>query len=152
MIPIKFKGYNCVYAKNSSTYLPLPVWKSSNGLVVSCWKLTWLERIKLLCTGKMWSGVLTFNNSLQPQLLSVTRLFGDNNEATGDSSSVPAPKKIARIIERIGPDGTKNYVIQQRHWIFKWKWCDAWLNSWIGAACQDQFPTLESAQAHLCFF
>jgi hypothetical protein len=58
----------------------------------------------------------------------------------------------ARIVERTTPDGRKEYVIQQRHWLVHWWWVDAWVNSWLGAACCDYFPTLEEAQRNLCYF
>ena len=58
----------------------------------------------------------------------------------------------ARILERTAPDGRKTYVIQQRHGWFRWRWVDAWVNSWDGAVCQDSFFTLEDAQRNLCFF
>lgn len=60
--------------------------------------------------------------------------------------------KKTRIVERTAPDGRKEYVIQQKHWLFRWQWCDAWENSSGGAACRDYFPTLEEAQRRLCFF
>jgi len=58
----------------------------------------------------------------------------------------------ARIVERTAPDGSKTYVIQQRHFLFRWWWVDAWINSWAGAACQDSFPTLEEARRNMCWF
>lgn len=58
----------------------------------------------------------------------------------------------ARIIERTSPVGTKSWVIQQKHSLFRWKWVDAWLNSWAGAACQDSFFSLEEAKANLSYF
>ena len=58
----------------------------------------------------------------------------------------------ARIIERTAPDGSKTFVIQQRHFLFRWWWVDAWINSAAGAACNDSFPTLEAAENMLCFF
>lgn len=58
----------------------------------------------------------------------------------------------ARIIERILPNGNKRYVIQQKHFLFRWLWVDAWLESWTSAACQDDFCTLEEAKANLCYF
>jgi hypothetical protein len=58
----------------------------------------------------------------------------------------------ARIVERTAPDGSKQYVIQQRHGLFRWWWVDAWINSWAGAACRDSFPTLEEAKRKLCWF
>lgn len=58
----------------------------------------------------------------------------------------------ARIIERTLPDGRKLFVIQQKHFLFRWQWVDAWVNSWAGAYCNDSFHTLEEAENMLCFF
>lgn len=66
MHPIKFKESNCTYAKNQKEYLPLPAYKNKDG-VVSCWKLSLLERIKILLKGKFYFSVYTFNKPLQPQ-------------------------------------------------------------------------------------
>jgi len=71
MKPIKFKGHNLVVAKDQSEYQQLPVHRSDDGTLISCWSLTWRERIKLLFTGRLWHSVMTFNQPLQPQLLSV---------------------------------------------------------------------------------
>lgn len=57
----------------------------------------------------------------------------------------------ARIVERTAPDGHKEYVIQQRHWLFRWWWCAAWHNYWV-TNHEDTFLTLELAQKNLCFF
>ncbi len=67
MKPISFKEQNCIIAKNQKEYLPLPAWKSKDGVVVSCWKLSFIERIKLLFTGRLWFKILTANKPLQPQ-------------------------------------------------------------------------------------
>lgn len=56
----------------------------------------------------------------------------------------------ARIVERTYPDGTIRYVIQQKHFLFRWIWVDAWMNS--GAYCTDEFDTLDAAKKHLCYF
>ena len=58
----------------------------------------------------------------------------------------------ARIVERTSPDGRKEYVIQQRHFLFRWLWVDAWVNSFFGASCRDSWFTLEEAKENLCFF
>lgn len=42
-------------------------------------------------------------------------------------------------------NGIRRFVIQERHFIFKWQWVDAWVNSIYGAAYQDTFYTLEAA-------
>lgn len=61
-------------------------------------------------------------------------------------------KKKTRIIKRINPDKTEKYVIQQKHFLFRWWWVDAWVNSMAGAACEDSFFTLKEAQKNLCRF
>lgn len=59
---------------------------------------------------------------------------------------------IARIVERTHVDGRISYVIQQKHWLFRWMWVDAWMNSSIGAYCTDYFSTLAEARHNLCYF
>ncbi len=76
MKPIKFPEHNCVYAEDQPDYIPLPVYKvheSPQGEAISCWKLSWRERIKLLFTGKLWWCTSTFHKPLQPQLPSVNK-------------------------------------------------------------------------------
>ena len=81
MKPIKFKEMNSEIAKNQKEYLTLPAWKSNeqNGEVISCWRLTIFERIKLLFMGKVWVRVWTFNNPLQPQCLQIEYPFIQKN-------------------------------------------------------------------------
>ena len=57
-----------------------------------------------------------------------------------------------RIIERTSPNGRIQYVIQQKHDLFRWWWVDAWINSMCGASCKDYFDSLEEAKNNLCFF
>jgi len=49
MKPIKFTEQNCTYAENQPEYLPLPAFKDEQpaGQVVSCWKLSFRERIRI---------------------------------------------------------------------------------------------------------
>ncbi|MHA1345026.1 MAG: hypothetical protein ACTSO3_01365 [Candidatus Heimdallarchaeaceae archaeon] len=77
MKPIKFKESNCTYAKDQPEYLPLPVYRSEEpeGDVISCWKLTWRERLKILFTGCFWFSQLTFHQPLQPQLPMIDKPF-----------------------------------------------------------------------------
>lgn len=67
MKPIKFKEANVTFAKDQPEYLPLPAFKSDDGVVISCWQLNLKERLKILIGGKMWLRMLTFNHPLQPQ-------------------------------------------------------------------------------------
>lgn len=67
MKPIDFTETNVMFARDQSPYLPLPAYKSEDGEVITCWQLSFVERIKILFSGKMWLRVLTFNYPLQPQ-------------------------------------------------------------------------------------
>lgn len=71
MKPIDFKGRNRVFAKDQPEYIPLHAHISPGGIVTSCWKMSFKERLKVLMMGEVWSQLLTFNKPLQPQLLSV---------------------------------------------------------------------------------
>jgi hypothetical protein len=75
MKPVVFKHANRVYGENQSEYQPLPALslEDEQGHVVSCWKLSFLERIKLLFTGRIWMSLMTFNKPIQPSYLSVNR-------------------------------------------------------------------------------
>lgn len=69
MKPIEFKEHNVVFGKDQPEYMPLPALKFEDGTVITCWKLSWKEAIRVLCTRKIWLSVLTFNKPLQPTLL-----------------------------------------------------------------------------------
>ena len=71
MKPIKFPEQNCTYAADKPYYQSLPAYVTKDGVAISCWSLTWRERLYVLFTGKMWFSVHTFNDVLQPQLPSV---------------------------------------------------------------------------------
>lgn len=75
MKPVDFKHRNVIYAKDQPEYLPLPALKidSVNGEVISCWKMSFLERIKVLFTGKVWLTLMMANKPLTPSNLSVNR-------------------------------------------------------------------------------
>lgn len=75
MTPAKFKHQNVVFAENQPEYMPLPALKlfDPQGTVVTCWKLSFTERIKLLFTGRVWLSLLTFNQPLTPSYMSVNR-------------------------------------------------------------------------------
>jgi len=76
MIPIdpQIKELEFVeYAKNQPEYLPLPARRDSAGTVVTRWKLSWTERIKIFWKGEFYLQLLTFNKPLQPISLSLDR-------------------------------------------------------------------------------
>ncbi len=74
---IRFPECNVVYAENQPEYRPLPALKMEDGEIVTCWKLSIGERLKILFSGRIWLNVLTFNKPLQPLLMSVNKPFKD---------------------------------------------------------------------------
>lgn len=75
MKPTKFKHSNVEFAKGQDEYQTLPALKidSPEGHVISCWKMSIKERLKILITGKMWMSLMSFNKPLTPSYLSVNR-------------------------------------------------------------------------------
>jgi hypothetical protein len=65
MIPIKFEEANIIFRGNQLEDSPTPIFKSKEGTVVSCWGLSFVERLKILIRGKLWLTVMTFNAPLQ---------------------------------------------------------------------------------------
>lgn len=68
MKPIEFKEHNVVFAKDQPEYLPLPAFKneSAQGEVITCWKLSFRERLRILFKGELWLSLMTFNKPLTP--------------------------------------------------------------------------------------
>ena len=60
-------------AKDQPEYIPLPVAhiEYSDGVrsMISCYRLTWRERLTILFSGKLWWTKFTFGQPLQPQKL-----------------------------------------------------------------------------------
>lgn len=75
MKPITFPEHNVIYAKDQPEYIPLPVFKSDTpqGECVSCWSLSFRERIKILFTGKIWVSLMTFNKPLTPSFFTTKK-------------------------------------------------------------------------------
>lgn len=70
MEAIKFKGANVVFAENQEDYKSLPAMYDKTrheGVVVTCYRLSFIERVRVLFRGRIWLGIMTFNNPLQPQ-------------------------------------------------------------------------------------
>jgi hypothetical protein len=73
---VEFPEQTVVIAKNQPEYLPLPAYRfheDVTGRIVCCWQMNWKARVRFLFTGKIWHEILTFNQALQPQLLSVEK-------------------------------------------------------------------------------
>ena len=77
MKPIYVEGMNVAIAENQEEYLTLPAYRNSSkeGEVTSCWEMNWKERIKFLFTGRIYLTILTFDNALQPQIVTVEKPF-----------------------------------------------------------------------------
>jgi hypothetical protein len=75
MKPVEFKHQNTVFAKNQPEYLPLPALKldTPEGEVVSCWKLTFKERLRVLIFGEVWLSLTSYNKPLTPSFIAVNR-------------------------------------------------------------------------------
>jgi hypothetical protein len=60
-----------ILAKDQPEYIPLPVAhvEYSDGVrsMISCYRLTWRERLTILLSGKVWWEQFTFGGPLQPQ-------------------------------------------------------------------------------------
>lgn len=69
MKPIHYSEVNVVLAKDQPEYLQLPAHTAGGdeGIITSCWKLTFTERLKILWSGKFWLQQMTFGHLLQPQ-------------------------------------------------------------------------------------
>lgn len=76
MKPLHFPQANVVMGKGQEEYQPLPAFHSGYS-VVSCWGLTWKERLKVLLTGRIFFTVMVWGEKLQPQLPSVDNPVGD---------------------------------------------------------------------------
>jgi hypothetical protein len=75
MKPTTFKHQNIVFAKDQPEYQPLPALRinSPQGEVISCWKMSFKERIKVLFTGVVWLSLLSFNKPLTPSFMAINR-------------------------------------------------------------------------------
>ncbi len=79
MKPIAIKGMNVVYAKNQPEFVPLPAKKREDGVVYTCWGMTIRERIRVLLRGRIYLSVMTFNNPLQPLLMSTEKAVEEDS-------------------------------------------------------------------------
>ena len=71
-----FPEQTVVIAKDQPQYNPLPAYKFKDdpqGRIACCWSLSLRERIAVLFGGRIWHQILTFNQPLQPQLLSIDK-------------------------------------------------------------------------------
>ena len=72
---IEFAEQTTVYAKDQPEYRPLPAhrFNDAEGRIACCWKLSFRERLAVLFGGVIWHQIYTFNQPLQPQLLTIEK-------------------------------------------------------------------------------
>ena len=80
VIPSLLELSQVTYAKDQPEYVLLPAWRSPDGLVVTRWKLSWRERLRILFSGSLWLSILTFNKPLQPVRLAAEPPLEDMQE------------------------------------------------------------------------
>jgi len=71
MSPITFAGCNVTFAEDQPEYLPLPARREKDGRVITCWAMTWRERLSVLLRGRLYILMLTGGGPLQPILPAV---------------------------------------------------------------------------------
>jgi hypothetical protein len=74
MTPIEFPEQNTVWAAKQEGFNPLPAY-SNERETISCWRLTFRERIRLLFGGVIWLRQQNFQQKLQGQLLQIETPF-----------------------------------------------------------------------------
>lgn len=75
MKPVEFKECNIKFAENQDEYNTLPAFKenSPRGNVVTCWRLSFKERVRVLFLGNIWLNLLSFNKPLTPSFMTTKK-------------------------------------------------------------------------------
>jgi hypothetical protein len=75
MKPITFPEVNKTYAKDQPEYTPLPghYVDDPKGQFIFCMRLSLMERLRLLFTGRIWCSLLTFGGPLTPSFFSTKK-------------------------------------------------------------------------------
>jgi len=73
MKPQKFKECNVEFAKDQPEYNTLPAFRDESGVVVTFWKLTLRERLRVLFKGGVWLSLMTFNKPLTPTFMTTEK-------------------------------------------------------------------------------
>lgn len=75
MKPIKFPEWNVTMGIGQPEYDPLVAHRTPSGEVISCWRPSLVERLKVLFRGRIWLHVHTHNSPLQPVFLQADHPF-----------------------------------------------------------------------------
>ncbi len=71
MKPVDFPGRNVVMGEGQPQYARLPARRRPDGVVVSCWRPNFWERLGFLLGGRLWLHQHTFNQPMQPVFLTL---------------------------------------------------------------------------------
>jgi len=77
MKAVNFKDSNRVFGKHEDVYQTLHALALGNGIIVSCWKLSLMDSIRIAFTGKVWLSLKTDPVWLPPQCVSAKKPFHD---------------------------------------------------------------------------
>lgn len=66
------------FGKGQDEYSALPARIDPQGVAITCWELTWKERLKILFGKPIYLLVLTFNSKLQPVIIGISGTVKEN--------------------------------------------------------------------------
>lgn len=105
MKPISFPEQNIVFGANQPEYQPLPAFigSTSEAQAVTCWQLTWKERLILLITGRIWLQLLTFHKPLMPIFITVEKndIFIPLVETPEDGADFTELDNYCRLMSKV---------------------------------------------------
>lgn len=109
MNPIPFKGQSAVLQKPSNMTdeqcESLPILRLDN-TCISCWRLTWRERLKSFFTGRVWLGILS-GQTQPPVYVAVDRPFELEQAAAVKAAAVAEAKFTAEMITKYGAEAAE---------------------------------------------
>ena len=75
MEPIKFIEMTGIAAEHQDEYKNLPMFRDEEN-IISCWKMTWRERFRVLFTGVVWLYLKQYHTQpITPSLLQTENPF-----------------------------------------------------------------------------
>jgi hypothetical protein len=86
MKPIDFPEVTVTWAKDQPPYLPLPAY-TDDEQTITCWRLTFWERLRIALSGKLWLMQLNFGRPLQPQKPMVDSPFLTDDEQAAQAAA-----------------------------------------------------------------
>lgn len=66
MKPVKFAESNMVFGAGQSEYKELPALATEDGQIITFWKMSLVERLRVLFSRGVWLSMITFNRGVSP--------------------------------------------------------------------------------------